>query len=69
VTYETEDGEVLSTSTWDEEGPDTIHDVLTQLGTTNPAAVKALMKTPQWNDFSLALRRDVEAWLADHPTP
>ena len=72
MTYKLPPGETLdganelSESTWEDEGPDSIHDVLAQLGTGDPAAVRKLMTQPQWNDFSLALRQDVTAWLADH---
>jgi hypothetical protein len=65
VTRELEDGTLISDSNWDDEGPDTLADVLNQLGTSDPQAVKALTQKPQWGDFSLALRHEVEQWLAD----
>lgn len=66
MTVKTPSGEVLSDSSWDD-GPDTVQDLLNQLGTTDPQAVRELMSQPQWNDFSQALRQDVAAWLADRP--
>ena len=57
--------DLLADSEWDN-GPDTVNDVLRQLGTDDPAAVRELMNTPQWNDFSPQVRQDVAAWLADH---
>jgi len=63
-----EDGNVLSDSEWTQ-GPETLQDIFTGLGSSDPVKVRELMKTPQWEDFPLSLRREVEAWLADRPTP
>ena len=63
------DGEnVLSTSSWDfDDGPDSLDDIFTQLGTRDPNTLAALTKSPQWDDFSQRVRDDVSAWLADNP--
>jgi hypothetical protein len=60
-----EEGNVLSDSTWDD-GPDTADDVLRQLGTDDPGAVKALMDEPQWDDFSPKVQNEILAWLRQH---
>jgi hypothetical protein len=61
---EDEDGNVMSDSFFVEHGPDTIQDVIKELG-DDPQALKALTAKPQFQDFSAELRADIHAWLAD----
>lgn len=62
--------DTLSVSQW-EEGPDTVEDLLGELGPFNSVAeqvnaLKDLMRTPQWNDFSRDLRDETRAWVGEH---
>jgi hypothetical protein len=60
---------VLAESYWDE-GPDTVDDVLAELGPfpgrdEAVAAIRHLMTQAQWSDFSQDLRDSVLAWLGN----